>query len=107
MIYQTNRIIEHDGLRYVVQARQCLDGSIQQRHVWFKTQLGEHDPPLVEKWIPAGTRKLDVMTRNMVAAPHILDEMGEALNALRDIANGHNDARGRAAEALEIILKDQ
>ena len=102
MIYETS-MIEHDGLRYQVQVRQCLDGSIQQRHVWYRTQAGEHDPPWVNRWIASCTRKLESAVRNMVAAPHVRDEVAEAMAALVEIAAGHNDARQRAMDALAAI----
>lgn len=100
MIYET-AIKEHSGLRYRIQSRQALDGTIQQRHIWFKTQAGLHDPPWVDPWIAAPYRKPETAFRGMTAAPHVLDEMGELVAALREIAEGHNDARGRAALALE------
>jgi hypothetical protein len=99
VIYET-RLIEHDDLRYTVQVRQCLDGSVQQRHVWQRTQAGEHDPPWVGDWIPACSRRLDLIIRNMMPAPHILDEVGQLVAALRSIADGHNNPRERAREAL-------
>lgn len=100
MIYET-AVKDHSGLRYRVQSRQALDGSIQQRHIWFRTQAGTYDPPRVDGWISVPFRKPETAFRNMGPAPHVLDEMGELVAALREIAEGHNDARGRAALALE------
>lgn len=106
MIYESRLIDYVDGLPpHRVQVRQCLDGSIQQRHLWHWG--GADKPPLVDRWIAASTRSLASATRHKSPAPHILDEFGEALGALRDIAAGHNDARGRAAAALAIIEAQQ
>lgn len=100
MIFETS-IKDHDGLRYRVQSRQCLDGSIQQRHVWYRTQAGEHDPPWVGDWIASCTRSPERAFRGMTASAD-RDEVGELIKALREIADGHNDARGRATEALRL-----
>lgn len=99
MIYQS-AVKSHDGLSYMVQSRQALDGTIQQRHIWFETQAGRHDPPWVDPWIAAPCRKPETAFRNMTPAPDVLDEFGELVAALREIAGGHNDARGRAELAL-------
>lgn len=99
MIYQTD-IREFSGLRCRIQARQCLDGSIQQRHIWYRDMLGDCDPPRVDAWIASCTRKPELAFRGMTPAPDVRDEQDELIAALREIEAGHNDPRRRAAEAL-------
>lgn len=95
------RVIEHDGLRYRLQCRLCYDGSIQQRHVWFRTQAGEHSPPWVDPWMPSATRKPEVAFRHMTVAGPDPDHPETLLAALRSIAAGHNDARAVAQATLD------
>jgi hypothetical protein len=104
MIYQTD-IKSHDGLRYQVQARQRSDGAIEQRHIWHHIDNLEGPWPWVQKWIPAASRSLESATKYMKPAPDAMDEWGEAIAALRDIAAGDNDARSRAQKALSMIEK--
>lgn len=99
MIYETD-IRDFSGVRCRIQKRQCLDGSIQQRHIWFRTSAGDYDPPQVDAWISSYTRNAALAFRGMTPSAD-LDEADELIAALREIAAGHNDARGRAALALE------
>jgi len=87
-------------LRCRVQVRQCLDGTVLQRHVWLVDAGGPVDPPRYDPWIPSYTRNFAASIRNKVEAPHERDEQEELVAALREIAAGHNDPRARAIEAL-------
>ncbi len=101
MIYESG-IADHDGLRYRVQMRRCLDGSYQQRHIWYKTLGEDIDPPQVDPWIASlRYRSPEAAFRNMIPNPEIRDEIEELIAALQEIAAGHNDPRHRAASALE------
>lgn len=88
------------GIRCRIQIRLCSDGAIQQRHIWYRTSAGDYDPPKVDPWIDAGSRNLTLVTRNMrpAAAQPLTDR--DLIVALRAIAEGHNDARGLAADVL-------
>lgn len=100
MIFETPLIRFDDALHCRVQVRRCLDGSVQQRHVWYRVQGEDLDPPSYDRWIAAATRNFDSAIRGKTPAPHERDEAGELIAALREIAAGHNDPRARAAEAL-------
>lgn len=68
--------LRHNGdLSYNIQVRQCHDGSIQQRHLWHRTSLGEHNPPRVEEWIPSFTRNFEVASRGMRPASPLSPEV--------------------------------
>lgn len=100
MIYQTDLRTLGD-CQCVVQVRQCLDGSIQQRHIWHMRGGEVDDPPVYDEWIASYTRRFDLAARGMTPAPDERDEFDEIVAALREIADGHNDARQRAIDALE------
>lgn len=51
-------IVGNDGLSYNIEFRVAGDGLVQQRHVWHRDQLGEHNPPRVEAWINTPSRNL-------------------------------------------------
>lgn len=99
MIYETD-VRALGNLRCRVQVRRCLDGSIQQRHVWLVDNDGPVDPPRYDRWIASCSRSLESATRNMTPAPHEPDEHGILVEALQRIADGHNDPRALAAAAL-------
>lgn len=99
MIYETG-ICALGELRCRVQIRQCLDGSIQQRHVWLADADGPVNPPRYDRWIASYSRSLATATKNMRPAPHEPDEAAILIDALRKIAEGHNDPRPFAAEVL-------
>lgn len=104
MIYES-RVTTNGDLRYQVQVRQCRDGVVEQRHIWFRTQTGEHDPPQIDEWICAPTRNLELWARGLTPNPEYKDEISEAIAALEEIASGHNDARRRALEALQTLRR--
>ena len=99
MIYETD-VKEFEGLRCKVQTRRCLDGSFQQRHVWYAINGTVYDPPSVDPWIASFTRKPEIALRGMRPSAD-RDELDELIEALREIAAGHNDARARAEAALK------
>ena len=62
--------------------RLCLDGSIQQRHLWHEINGEVYDPPYVDPWISAGTRKVELAFRDMTPAPE-----GRAMISVLPIGN--------------------
>ena len=44
-------LYDNGELRYNIQMALASDGVWYQRHIWYKDQLGEHNPPCVEDWI--------------------------------------------------------
>lgn len=99
MIYETD-VRSLGNLRCRVQVRRCLDGSVQQRHVWLVDNDGPVDPPRYDPWIASYTRNFESASRGMTAAPHEPDEQATLIDALQRIADGHNDPRTLAAAAL-------
>lgn len=99
MIYESP-VCSLGELRCRVQVRRCLDGSVQQRHVWLVDADGPVDPPRYDPWIIGFTRGFDQLIARYSPAPHEPDEQAILADALRLIADGHNDPRAVAAEAL-------
>lgn len=48
--YETG-VRDNGDLSYNIQVRQISDGVWQQRHIWHRDQLGEHNPPRIDPWI--------------------------------------------------------
>lgn len=78
-------------------------GIIEQRHIFFESQDAV-EPSIVENWINAHTKNLERATKGMTLVCETLPH-DVLKQALEDIANGHNNPRERAREALEIVSK--